>query len=74
MLKVGYLLTFDETFSKTGLRNLDLAEHDLVPSVVELHRAVVAHGVVAAEVNALLQLMINVTELTPKLLNHYQSF
>ncbi len=34
--------------------SLDLAEHDLIPSVVELHGVVVTHGVVAAEVDALL--------------------
>jgi hypothetical protein len=37
--------------------DLDLAEHDLVPPVVELHGVVVPHGVVAAEVDTLLAIL-----------------
>ncbi len=37
------------------LKRLNLAEHNVVPPVVELHRVVVAHGVVAAEVDTLLK-------------------
>ncbi len=46
------------------LQRLDLAEHDIVPPVVELHRVVVAHGVVAAEVNTLLKKYVLPTMLT----------
>ncbi len=37
------------------LQRLDLAEHDVIPPVVELHRVVVSHGIVAAEVDTLLK-------------------
>jgi hypothetical protein len=37
------------------LKRLDLAEHDIVPPVVELHWVVVAHGIIAAEVDTLLK-------------------
>jgi hypothetical protein len=46
------------------LNRLDLAEHDIVPPVVELHRVVVAHGIVAAEVDTLLKKYIQSTMLT----------
>jgi hypothetical protein len=50
-----YACTFRKRRRDDYLKRLDLAEHDIISPVVELHRVVVAHGVVAAEVDTLLK-------------------
>ncbi len=59
-----YACTFRNGNDVNFLQRLDLAEHDVVTPVVELHRVVVAHGVVAAEVDTLLKKYILSTMLT----------
>ena len=52
-----YACTFRKRRRDDYLKRLDLAEHDIISPVVELHRVVVAHGVVAAEVDTLLAIL-----------------
>ena len=59
-----YACTFRKRRRDDYLKRLDLAEHDIISPVVELHRVVVAHGVVAAEVDTLLKKYILSTMLT----------